>query len=508
MKLDDVIGAVSPKWALKRAQARHALRLYDAAQASDYHRPVRGAGYSGNAVMQNARSKLRARTRDLDENHDLAINILNVLCDNIVGAGIHVEPMVKFSTGKRVLHEKLNMELKTLWTDFWKRPEATGLMPGTEVERIACRSWLRDGEILTQHLEGSVPGLDHLHRVPYTLELIEADLLPFDALHNLGETEGQVVHGVELNDFGRPIRYHLYLTHPGDIGLLRQFNLTTRPIQADKIIHLKYTRRIGQVRGVPVLHGVIQRLSDVYDYEESERIAAKVAASFTGFIKKAIDSEANSADASTGKRTMEMSSGMIWDGLLPGEEIGTIASDRPNTGLEAFRNGQLRAAAGGAGATYSSVSKDYSGNYSSQRQEMVEGRVGYQRMQGYFIEQFMLPVWARFVAMAELAGEIRIPSNVDRDTLLLPSMRGPVAPWIDPDKESKADERALKNRFKSRQQIIRERNGDPAQVDAEIETDPLLESIPDATAKEPEAEAPAKEPDDIDETDEDEQNAA
>ena len=35
-----------------------------------------------------------------------------------------------------------------------------------------------------------------------------------------------------------------------------------------------------------MLHGVIIRLADLKDYEESERVAARIAAAFTMYIKK------------------------------------------------------------------------------------------------------------------------------------------------------------------------------------------------------------------------------
>ena len=54
---------------------------------------------------------------------------------------------------------------------------------------------------------------------------------------------------------------------------------------------------------------------------------------------------------------------------MVGEEIGTIDTNRPNPNLQAYRDGQLRASAAGLGASYSSISRNYNGTYSAQRQE-------------------------------------------------------------------------------------------------------------------------------------------
>lgn len=42
-------------------------------------------------------------------------------------------------------------------------------------------------------------------------------------------------------------------------------------------------------------------------------------------------------------RELNIQPGIIYDDLLPGEDIGMVKSDRPNPNLETFRNGQLRA---------------------------------------------------------------------------------------------------------------------------------------------------------------------
>jgi len=158
---------------------------------------------------------------------------------------------------------------------------------------------------------------------------------------------------------------------------------------------------------------------------------------------------------------------MIFDNLLPGETVGTIGTDRPNTNLGTFRDDNLRAAASGTGTNASSISKNYDGSYSAQRQEMVESRPAYQRMSNYFIAAQMMPVWKRFIDMALTANLIRVPNNVDLQSLYMPQMRGPGMPWVDPKKEIEGDVLAIDNGIKSRPQVIRDRGGDPAMVDKE-----------------------------------------
>jgi lambda family phage portal protein len=146
-----------------------------------------------------------------------------------------------------------------------------------------------------------------------------------------------------------------------------------------------------------------------------------------------------------------------------------IDSNRPNSMLEQFRNGQLRAVAAGTSTSYSSISKDYNGTYSAQRQELVEQSVHYGVLRDYFIERCVRPIWERFVDMAVLSGKLEIPEgSINPRTLWNAGFQGPTMPWIDPKKEGEAEQLAVSAGFKSRSQVIRERGGNPQDVFEQI----------------------------------------
>jgi lambda family phage portal protein len=166
-----------------------------------------------------------------------------------------------------------------------------------------------------------------------------------------------------------------------------------------------------------------------------------------------------------------MEPGLVFDGLLPGEDVGTIDSKRPNPNLEQFRNAMLRAVAAGTGTRFSSIAKNYNGTYSAQRQELVEAVTHYRRLFDYLRARFYLPVWQRFVDASRLAGLVRIPAGVEPMSIYRPEIRSPRMPWISPDDELKAFEIAVTNGFMSRVQVIRDMGGDPAVVDAQLAAD-------------------------------------
>jgi lambda family phage portal protein len=238
--------------------------------------------------------------------------------------------------------------------------------------------------------------------------------------------------------------------------------------------HLKLVDRIGQLRGVTDFASIITRLEDIKDYEESERIAAKIAASLTAYVKKgeAADYAGPSVDAQGNPiaRQIGMSPGMIIDGLAPGEEVGMIDSNRPNPNLITFRQGQLRAVASGIGISYSSAAKDYNGTFSAQRQELVEQYVNYATLTDDFVGEFVQPVWATIVIAADLSGLARIPADVVRGTENDALFIGQSMPWIDPLKEANAWVTLVKAGFASEVEVIRKRGGNPRDVLEQVAT--------------------------------------
>src|SRR5690606_32648549 len=151
-------------------------------------------------------------------------------------------------------------------------------------------------------------------------------------------------------------------------------------------------------------------------------IAAKVAASMCAFIKKGNPDRYGESGAlgapgglvgemtiaEPGDRNLRMAPGIVFDDLIAGEDIGTIASNRPNAGGATWRKEQLRAAAGGVGLSYTSLSLNYDGTSSAQRQELVDKWVGSLMLAKRFIAMGVRKQRMGFIEAAVLAGRIRV----------------------------------------------------------------------------------------------------
>lgn len=453
-RLDKIISWFSPETAIKRARGRNILAYYEAGKKTGLQRQRRAIGGPNSAPLRSA-VYIREQTRWLDSNLDLFRGALNTIIQNVVGKdGIVIEPHPIGKNGD--IDDTLAETIDKEWQAFCDAPEVTASHNWAAVQRLSCRSWIRDGEVFSQRIAGNVPSLNHRKSVPFSIELIESDLVPHNALWPSGKSVSQ---GIEYNAWGAAIAYHVLKGHPGE-----SLTTATKRIPAERIDHLKMVDRIRQSRGVSLFASIILRMDDIKDYEDSERIAARVAASMAGFIKKGSpDSyqEDIGEDGEVEERRMQFKSGMIFDDLRPGEEIGTIDSTRPNAQLEDFRNGQLRAAASPIYLTYSAFSKNYNGTYSAQRQELVEGYGAYGILASEFISKFIKPTYRDWLKTAVLSGRIKLPTGMDISMASNAIYIPPQMPWIDPVKEAKAWELLNANDFASKIDIIRRRGANP-----------------------------------------------
>lgn len=462
--LDRLIAYFAPRAALRRAHSRSVLAYYDAATPSRL-RKGRTAPGSGNLSVERAGRNLREQARYLEQNHDLARGVLSDLVLKTVGpTGIMCEPQPRTKDGE--IHDIFAGELLELWKDWGMRPEVTWQHDWPSCQRLLARSWFRDGEVFSQSLVGTVPLLDHGTAVPFSLEMLEADLVPLD--YSLAPS---IAQGIEINAWGRPRAYWTLLSPPGELitGNSALIASKMKRIPAERMLHAKMIDRIRQLRGVSVFATVLQRLDDLKDYEESERIAAKVAASMAAFIKKGLPDQYEpdtSSDTGTaeGMRDIKFRPGMVFDDLRPGEDIGTIDTKRPNPNLLTFRQGQMRGVASGTGTAYSSIARSYDGTYSAQRQELVESWSAYATLAAEFTAAIVRPTFEQFVATAIAAGRIKVPAEVIPATVDDAIYVAPSMPWIDPAKEMDAFVRSEAALYVSGPEIIRKRGGNPRDV--------------------------------------------
>jgi lambda family phage portal protein len=466
--LDRFVSFVSPSAGLNRARARIATRaLYEAGEPSRLRRP-RQKGGDANVSTQRGAVNIRELARDMDENFDIAVGVLDCLVNNVVGRGIRPQPQIMKKNGEP--QKELNAQIAELFADWVKIPEVTWTWNYWNLQRMIARTWFRDGECFAQLITGTLPTLDHGTLIPFSIEALEPDFCPFDYT----DSALSIAQGIALNAWRRPRGFWMFKEHPGSmLGAITGTRLDLKFVPAEVMIHLKMTHRLHQLRGVSVFRAVMNRFDDVKDIDESERIAARVAAAMAAYVKKG---EAADYDTTqTGKadpRNIELSPGMVIDTLKPGEEIGTIASNRPNNALIEFRRDQMRAVSSGTQASASTIARNYDGSYSSQRQELVEAKTPYDTLTDLFIDQCAQVIWEHAIDAMRAARLIVVPADTNMRTLYAATHSRPAMPWIDPYKETQAYALMEDRGYTSRSEIVRSVRGrQPDEVLREIKQD-------------------------------------
>jgi lambda family phage portal protein len=273
--VDRIVDYLSPEQGMRRRAARALSARYEAGEASRLRKFHRERG-SQNEIVQHGALHVRAQARHLCRNHDIARGALATLVNNVVGAkGIGVEPQPRRADGS--IHSEYAAALLEAYRDWCRFPEVTQRLPYSRLQRAMARAWLRDGEVFGQMITGERADLNHGTRVPFSIEAFEADLVPM----HLYDTRRNILQGIERNQWGKPRAVHVLRTDASVLGL--PVGLDTNRIEWERVLHLASLDHIGQLRGVSNFASVITRLEDIKDYEESERVAAKIAAMLTAY---------------------------------------------------------------------------------------------------------------------------------------------------------------------------------------------------------------------------------
>lgn len=466
--IDRIVATFAPGRGVKRVLDRRAFAAltsgYNATEETrkrKYHRNSR----SGEVLAGRAAMPLRNQARHLDRNHDIAKGALDRLTDFMVGPnGIQVEPQPKTKSGE--IHEEYAKRLRKMYERWSEWPEVTWTHDWSATQRLACRSWLRDGDIFGQIVTGFRSDLVYASSIPVALEMLEADFVPLA----YDDEASNIRQGIQRNAWGRPINYYVYKTHPGDDRALQS---DVKPIPAEQMIHVRLVDRFHQLRGVSVMASVIETLQDVYEYKESERIAAKQAARLVmklthGMPEMWGGTGANGYDPRN-PPIFQTEDGMIVVSTQAGEGADFFDTKRPNVNAMPFVDGELRCASAGFGLSYSSIARNYNGTYSAQRQELVENTPGYQAGTMVLVAQMVRPVYQELVKWDALINGV--PAGVDLETIDDALYVGPPMLQIDPSKEADANLVLVQAGFTSRSRVIRSRGERPEDVDQQRKAD-------------------------------------
>lgn len=444
-RIDDFVGIFSPKAAFMRKAYRFS---YDAIDKKRLRKKRKDLGGTGDTHLTKENLyELREICREMGRNNPLAKGLLKLERNGVIGSGVKIQA--------RTGDEKLNAEIESAWSEEMldKPCDVTGRFNFNQYLRKMYLSYRRDGDVATIFLDDA-------------LQAIEGERIgtPYGRGKDTAEYF-DVTNGIAFNkQTGRVIGY--YIGKPDKYGYIKTESV--KKYSAD-IVHLMFDPdRFSQSRGEPVLTPSINWIDTLCDYCDAELVAAKVNACFSMFISQ---EQADIPDpyakgiSSTGydeddKQLEKMTPGMILYGG-PGEKAMGIGQTHPGTAFDPFVRRMLTFIGHPLSMPLMLITLDFQGA------TFMNARIAYQKVQEQWqaeqdliVKPFVSRVWRWKLQQLIDTKQIRvITAKSSQFTLFRHEIFCRRWPYIDPWRESKADEQQLINRTTTRTAICA-RQGD------------------------------------------------
>ena len=414
-----------------------AVRSYDAATASRTRFNAgqnRFASYGPETIAANP--SIRSRARHAAENNALAVSAVAAWVDATIGAGMVPTSQHSDPDTRKALDDYFAKWAKRADAsgrgDFWALQSS--IVKGQRIDGEAFAIWR--GEKLLQ--------------------------LPPEQIADL--TTNTIAAGVELNDDGAAIAYHVHPTRPDAI------QATYAPpvrVDAADMMQIFEPAGPGAVRGVSPLAPILLALSELDSAEDALLTQTKIAALLSVILTN--ESDVASDDPLADGQSLEP--GAILR-LAGNWKVTAVAPQQSQQAGEFLRHLTNRIAAG-VGIPAWLITADVSqANYSSLRAALVAFRQRIERYQFQtLVPQFLDPVWRRVATMAALELGLEITDELF-DVEFIP----PAQSWVDPAKDARAVIEQMEAGLMSRRQAVAALGYSIEKLDAEIAADRAREA--------------------------------
>lgn len=421
-RIDQVLGAVAPRWALDRAQARAAAEALSgtfnrgARYARTDGRVTTGRGASADWINERTYDRREAcdRARQLERDSVLVRALLDRSSEAVVGpAGYRPRP----ASGD----EGWNKAALELWNGWAGTTacDARGMATFPELLGLAFRSAERDGDVGAVKL----PGQDLLGG---KLRMFEGD--------ELADPRGYApnrVDGVDLDPQGRPVGYWLAQSPLSQSPDRRAWPDHVR-VPAEFVIFMAIRQRLGQTRGMSTC-APIAWLVDQFDGNvESVTVAARMAACFGLILNK--KTRATNLPTHTGADGIARSKWRAEPGsvleLDIGEDAKQIDPKQPTQDFAQFLRMLGRIIALAFGLPLEVAFLDFSQTtYASSRGALLQAWNTW-RCRQRTVKQFATAVYMWKIVEWIEAGLLKPNPNALAHTWLVPGWQ-----WLDPEAE-------------------------------------------------------------------------
>lgn len=410
---------------------------------------------------------LRQRSRMLYMGAPIATGALKRQRTNIVGSGLRLKSTINRDvlglTPEQAEQWQRRAEAEfALWASRKNACDATGVNDFYGLQQLAMLAWPMSGDVfcLIKHY-------DTTPMMPYSLrlQLIEADRVRTPVadgsfgMTTTGETkEGNTIYdGVEVNDSGQIVAYHIANTYPYQITVdptaFKRVEAYGAKTGLPNVLHIMDTERPEQYRGVPYLAQVMEPLLQMRRYTEAELMAALVQSFFTAFIKTDAGSddmpfnEVMKPEITRDPNEYEMGPGTI-NMLEPGEDVTFGSPTHPNTGFDMFLRAMCEQIGAALEIPADLLLMSFNSSYSASRGALLEAWKAFKMRREWLAKSFCQPAYELWMTEAVARGRLIAPGFLTdpliREAYLKSEWIGPSQGQLDPTKEVQASAMAIK----------------------------------------------------------------
>lgn len=437
MVLDDVVGVLSPRAAMLRRSYRFGYEILDKHRLRKKRSDMGGTGDWH--LSQEKLDELREICRDLGRNNPLVKGIFRKLSTKIVGTQTRIQAGTD--------DEGWNTAAEQLWKDeMVDRPcDVTGRYDIHAYLKKMYYSYCRDGDLFTlftrdgiQAIEGDQVG------TPYGLK----DFKTFN-----------VTNGIAISKKSRRVIGY-YIGQPNKWGYIAPE--TMQHYDAIDVHHVFNSDRFSSSRGEPMLISAVDTIDKLFGYIDAELVAAKINACFPMVITTKDGTRQpppfTKGMSASGKdqydrRLEKIDPGIIWRGEQ-GDKAEAIGAQRPSGAFDSFVLRIMMLIGQPVNLPLMLLTGDFAGaTFMNSRVAYQEARDSWQDEQELVIKPFLRRLYVLKVQQWIKAKKLTERKDAARFEILCKRW-----PYVDPWKESKADEQQLKNRTVNRT-IINARQG-------------------------------------------------
>lgn len=375
-----------------------------------------------NALIVRHLSTWRRRCRFEAQNNPTIKGMMRTFRDDVVGAR---GPKLDI----RTQNTKFNQEAESLWENWFRMPDVAGRVSGVDMLKLDCNQLWTHGSYLHQIvIDQSLP----VNGIQMRIANIDARRLASPVMSGAGQN---IVLGIELTPFGKPIAYNIEQINFADLAAFP----TYVKIPAANMVHGFELLEPEQITGIPWLKWMLTSEADRRQYDRYVMEAAKYAAAQAVYIftespdvqQPQIITGGEPVDVEPATATM----------LPPGHKFGTTTAQQPAAQYESYSRIRLSQTGRPVNMPYGTVALDYSNLSFSAARLMMNTYWGGLACDRANIDRTNLNyLFFILLAEAELKGLITIPDEPIRLDWTWPSH-----PSVDPKADAQAATERLAN---------------------------------------------------------------